>query len=151
MKNARLVAAGLAAAATMIMASEGLVRRVYLDPVGIPTYCFGETRNPQPGRTYSTLECQELLADRVLEIDAALTRCIHVARPEHERTAHVSLAYNIGPQAFCGSTLVRKLNAGDHAGACAEISRWVYAKGIKLPGLVKRRAEERAVCEGRAA
>ncbi|WP_405045477.1 glycoside hydrolase family protein [Pseudomonas aeruginosa] len=45
------------------------------------------------------------------------------------------------------STLLRKLNAGDVRGACAELSRWVYAGGKKLGGLVRRRAAERELCE----
>jgi lysozyme len=70
--------------------------------------------------------------------------------PEHVQAASVSFAYNVGAQAFCGSTMARKLRAGDMPGACAELSRWVYAKGELLPGLVRRRAAERAMCEGRA-
>ncbi|HHG5564729.1 TPA: glycoside hydrolase family protein [Pseudomonas aeruginosa] len=42
---------------------------------------------------------------------------------------------------------MRKLNAGDVRGACAELSRWVYAGGKKLGGLVRRRAAERELCE----
>ncbi|MFZ5520476.1 MAG: lysozyme [Pseudomonadota bacterium] len=149
----RLIAAGIAAAVPLTMSAEGLVRRVYLDPVGIPTFCFGETRAPQAGRNYTEAECSELLGNRLLEIHAGISRCVRVERPEHERAAHASFAYNVGVGAFCRSSLVRKLNAGDHAGACAEMSRWVYATKlgvpIKLPGLVKRRAEERALCEGR--
>jgi GH24 family phage-related lysozyme (muramidase) len=56
-----------------------------------------------------------------------------------------SFAYNVGTDAFCGSTLVRRLNAGDPA-ACDEMLRWTKAKGITLPGLVKRREQERALC-----
>lgn len=47
----------------------------------------------------------------------------------------------------CASTLARKANAGDMPGACAELSKWVFANKAKLPGLVKRRAAEREVCE----
>ena len=56
-------------------------------------------------------------------------------------------AFNVGNARFCSSTLARKANAGDMAGACAELSRWTYAGGKPLPGLVKRRATERAICE----
>jgi lysozyme len=58
----------------------------------------------------------------------------------------VSFAYNVGGGNYCGSTLVRKLNAGDTAGACNELTRWTRAKGIVLPGLVKRREAERQLC-----
>ena len=84
------------------------------------------------------------------KFEGALKQCVRVSLHQYECDAFVSLAYNIGSGAFCGSTLVRKLNAGDYAGACAEIDRWVYAGGKRLPGLVKRRAEERARCEGKA-
>ncbi|ACO74987.1 Lysozyme [Laribacter hongkongensis HLHK9] len=86
----------------------------------------------------------------VQKFEGALKQCVRVPLHQHEYDAFVSLAYNIGSGAFCSSTLVQKLNAGDYAGACAEIDRWTYAGGIRLPGLVKRRAEERARCEGRA-
>jgi hypothetical protein len=44
--------------------------------------------------------------------------------------------------------LRRKLNSGDHAGACDELLKWVYAKGIKLKGLETRRGVERQWCMG---
>ncbi|MBE5527621.1 glycoside hydrolase family 24, partial [Laribacter hongkongensis] len=86
----------------------------------------------------------------VQKFEGALKQCVRVPLHQYEYDAFVSLAYNIGSGAFCSSTLVRKLNAGDYAGACAEIDRWIYAGGKRLPGLVKRRAEERARCEGKA-
>ncbi|WP_417283029.1 glycoside hydrolase family protein [Comamonas sp.] len=42
---------------------------------------------------------------------------------------------------------MRKANAGDIDGACAELIRWTYAGGKQLPGLVKPRAAERQLCE----
>ena len=67
---------------------------------------------------------------------------------QHEYDAFLSLAYNIGPGAFCGSTLVRKLNAEDYAGACAEILRWDKAGGKTVAGLTKRRQAEYRQCMG---
>ena len=64
-----------------------------------------------------------------------------------QKAAFLSFAFNVGAQKFCGSTLVKKANQGDMPGACAELSRWTYAGGRELPGLVKRRAAERALCE----
>ena len=63
------------------------------------------------------------------------------------RAALVSFVYNVGGTKFGNSTLLKKLNAGDASGACAELSKWVYAGGVKLKGLVARRAEERQLCE----
>lgn len=61
----------------------------------------------------------------------------------------MSFTFNVGGQALCNSTLAKRINAGQLPGACAELSKWVYSRGIKLPGLVKRREAERAICEGR--
>jgi lysozyme len=74
--------------------------------------------------------------------------CINHPLTDGQKAAFLSFAFNVGNGNFCGSTLVRKANAGDMRGACAELSRWVYAGGKELPGLVRRRAAERAMCEG---
>jgi lysozyme len=65
--------------------------------------------------------------------------------------ALVDFTYNLGPAALQGSTLLRKLNAGDYAGAAAEFPKWCHAGRAVLPGLVTRRARERAMFEGDAA
>ncbi|KGD42035.1 phage lysozyme family protein [Burkholderia pseudomallei] len=72
----------------------------------------------------------------------------------HQLAAAVSFAYNVGANAYCASTTARRFNAGDLRGACRAINeadsgrpQWVTARGRVLPGLVKRRAEERAICE----
>jgi lysozyme len=69
----------------------------------------------------------------------------------------VSFAYNVGSRAFCQSTLVRKLNTEDYAGACAELLRWRFFQGkdCALPvnarlcgGLATRRQAESRQCLG---
>jgi lysozyme len=59
--------------------------------------------------------------------------------------ALVSFAYNVGVGALGSSTLLRLLNAGDHAGAAAQFGRWNKAGGKALAGLTKRRAAEAAL------
>jgi len=141
-----LVAAGLAVGT--IATYEGTVNVGYRDPVGIVTACVGHT-GPDAvlGRKYTDDECaQQLAADAVkhgLEIDA----CLPEELPTETRAAFISFAFNVGSAAFCRSTMSRKARAGDLVGACAELSRWVYAGKTQLPGLVKRRAAERALCE----
>lgn len=78
----------------------------------------------------------------------AVKRCAPVPMFQHEFDAYVSLAYNIGEGAFCASTLAKKLNAGDYAGACAEILRWDRFQGKPLAGLAKRRQAEYRQCLG---
>lgn len=134
----------------VIATYEGTVNRGYRDPVGIVTACRGHTQFAQLGRTYTERECDELQAADMWKHDAEMRECIHVPINDGEHAAYLSFSFNVGAGAFCGSTLVKKLNAGDHAGACAELSRWTKAGGREWPGLVKRREAERDLCEGRA-
>lgn len=62
--------------------------------------------------------------------------------------AMTSLAYNIGVGAFRDSTLLRKFNAGDIAGAAEQFARWNRAGGRVMQGLSNRRADERRVFVG---
>lgn len=128
---------------------EGTVDHTYRDPIGIITSCTGHT-GPElrMGQTFTPAQCDEqLYADLLKHADAL--NCVTRPLSNGQKAAFLSFAFNVGNSKFCGSGIVRKANAGDLAGACAELSRWVYASGKPLPGLVKRRAAERAVCEGR--
>lgn len=129
-----------------VAGAEGLRTAVYLDPVGIPTYCFGETQGARLGDSYTPEQCKAKLGARVLEFGAAVDRCVHVPISPSRKAGYTSLAYNVGTDAFCKSSVARKANDGDVQGSCDAIRLYVYAKGIKLPGLVKRREQERALC-----
>jgi lysozyme len=91
-------------------------------------------------------ECKGMLADSLELANNAVDSCIKAPLPDYRRAALVSFAYNVGGGALCGSTLARKLNAGDTVGACNELTRWDRAGGKRLPGLTKRRAAEREMC-----
>lgn len=148
----RLLATVGAGAAALLVAYvpqfEGMVLRGYKDPIGIVTACAGHTATAVLGKPYTRQECEKLLADDLVEHAQGISRCVDIgSMSTGQRAAFVSFAYNVGTGAFCRSTMARKANAGDMAGACAELSRWTYAGGKQLPGLVKRRATERAMCE----
>lgn len=125
---------------------EGLRTVAYRDPIGIPTVCFGETDKVKLGDKYTVEQCREMLGTRVIEFGASVDKCITVPITPQRKAAYVSFAYNVGADAFCKSTLVKKQNAGDTVGACNELLRWTKAGGITLPGLVKRREQERQLC-----
>lgn len=61
---------------------------------------------------------------------------------QNQFDALVSFAYNVGEGNLAGSTLLKKHNAGDYAGAKAEFARWNKAGGKVLNGLTKRRLAE---------
>lgn len=135
----------IAIATALVAGAEGLRTVAYRDPVGIPTICFGETRGVAMGDRKTVAECEALLAERLQEFNAGINACVRVPMSPQRRAAVVSFAYNVGTHAACRSTFVRKLNAGDPQ-ACDELRKWVYAKGIRFPGLVTRREEERRLC-----
>jgi len=139
-------AAVAALAVSLVGGFEGLRQVAYLDPVGIPTACFGETKNIKLGMKFTREECDGMLIESLIRHEKGMMRCTKVDLPDERYVALLSFTYNVGVNAYCTSTLVRKLNAGDTKGACDELPRWNKAKGIPLPGLTKRRAEERELC-----
>ena len=139
--------AGAIAIATAAVAMfEGLVLTTYPDVGNVPTYCYGETRNAEWGRTYTKEQCDAQLSARLREFNAGVNSCVTVELPDTRRAAFVSLAYNIGTGAFCKSTVVRKINAGDVQGSCDAILMWNKVKGVVWRGLTKRREQERELC-----
>jgi lysozyme len=136
------------AVVALVGAWEGLRTVAYRDPVGIPTVCFGETRGVKMGDRYTAAECKEMLGNRLQEFESGIRKCLRNpdAVPDGAYVASISLAYNIGVGAFCNSSVRKRLDAGWVPGACDAFRRFVYAKGIKLPGLVNRREAERKIC-----
>jgi lysozyme len=97
------------------------------------------------GDKYTTAQCMEMLEGRLIEFYDGVLKCVRVPMSDARAAAMISFAYNVGTGAFCSSTLVRKLNAGDPY-ACDELLKWNKAGGIVFPGLTRRRNEERELC-----
>ena len=130
---------------------EGMVLRGYKDPIGIVTACAGHTKTAVLGKPYTRAECDRLLEQDLVEHAAGVLRCTPGLQGQtYPLAAASSFSFNVGVAKYCGSTMARKFNAGDIAGGCAELSKWIRAGGRVMPGLVARRAAERAICEGNA-
>lgn len=139
------------AALDLIKEYEGLRLSAYQDAVGVWTIGYGTTAAasvgiiPKAGMTITEPQASAYLLKAVEKFAARISAGITVPVNENQFGAMVSLAYNIGPGAFLGSTLLRKLNAGDVPGAADQFAAWNKAGGRALPGLVRRRAAERAL------
>lgn len=149
-RRATISALGVSAALLVGVAiHEGYSDRPYLDIVGVQTIGFGRTEGVRPGEK-TTPQRELVLVLKDLEgRKAAVALCVKVPLHQHELDAYMSLAYNIGTSAFCGSTLVEKLNQEDYIGACREIQRWNRAGGREVAGLTKRRQAEYETCIGK--
>lgn len=145
------VAALVLSASTLvgIALNEGYKDEAYIPVKGdVPTIGFGKTQGVKAGdKTTPQRALVDLLADANRHSDG-IKRCIKVPLYQHEFDAYSSLAYNIGMGAFCGSTLVKRLNVEDYAGACEAVKSWNMFHGKPLAGLTKRRQAEYKTCIG---
>jgi lysozyme len=143
--NKYAISGALSATGLILIAiMEGFSPTPYKDAVGIPTDGFGNTHNV--GKNKTVPQHLEQLNRNATVAGLAVSRCITKPMTQGNYDAFVSFTFNVGEGAFCKSTLVKKFNAGDTAGACNELTRWVYAGGKKLPGLVARREKEKELC-----
>ena len=141
------VAASVATAAMgLVAAREGRSLAAYADPAGVPTICNGYTLGVKLGDVVTPSQCDALTEQEVRKALAVVDRSTALQLPDGVRVALTSFVYNVGPGAYGGSTLLRKLRAGDVAGACNELPRWVYAGGRMLRGLERRRQAEKQIC-----
>ncbi len=127
---------------------------------------YGFTQGVKKGDKFTPERSLIRLLDEVENVYGnGIKKCITVPLYQREYDGFLRLAYNIGVPTFCKSSgdpknpnLIDLINSQRYVEACARIEAFngkyiTDAKGhrvkVVLPGLVKRRAEERAVCEGK--
>jgi GH24 family phage-related lysozyme (muramidase) len=145
-----------AAGLRLVKAFEGLSTTAYPDPGtgGEPwTIGYGHTSAAGDPKVYPGLKISAADAEAILKRDLgvferAVTKALTRTPTSDQYSALVSFTFNVGANNFRSSTLLKKHNAGDFAGAANEFLRWVYAGGKVLPGLERRRKAERALYLG---
>lgn len=127
----------------LIRRFEGLRLEAYRDAAGIWTVGYGHTGpDVHEGMVITPAEAERLLAVDLQRFEAAVERSVVRPATQGQFDAMVSLCYNIGPNAFQQSTVLRRFNAGNDHGAAEAFILWVRARGTILEGLVRRRAAE---------
>ena len=145
--TAPVAAAVIVMAASVVAYWEGYRPTGYADPVGIPTVCWGHTGpDVRVGMVKSLEECTETLNKDLMTAARAVARCVTQPLSVGQAASFVSFTFNVGGRAFCGSTLVRLFNEGKEKAACEQMYRWVFAKGVRLRGLERRRVSEVSMC-----
>jgi len=135
---------------TLIKASEGLESEAYPDPgnpeTGEPwTIGYGHTRGVRRGDTCSEEQATAWLREDLGAAERAVRHLVEAPLSQGQFDALTSFVFNVGRSAFASSTLLRLLNAGDASGAAEQFKRWNRGADGPLPGLVIRRAAERAL------
>jgi lysozyme len=127
---------------------EGCKLTAYKDGGGVWTIGYGTTSaagvgiDPHEGMTITQEQAEVLLHKTIDRFAPAVASRITVPLSSNEFGACLSLAYNVGTQAFAASTLLKHLNAGKKDLAAAEFKRWNRDNGKVVKGLTVRRAAE---------
>lgn len=126
---------------------EGLRTTSYADVAGVLTIGYGHTSRAGPpivvkGMEISAETAEEILRRDLSRFEAAVERLVKVPLSDNQFAALVSFTFNVGEGALAKSTLLRKLNAGNHEAVPSELAKWNRAGGRVVKGLVNRRAAE---------
>lgn len=128
----------------LIKRHEGFREKPYYCPAGKLTIGYGHVvKNGERFEEITPEEGEALLRNDVAEAESATNLLVKVPLNQNEFDALVSLIFNIGAANFRRSTLLQLLNKEMRYMAAQEFSKWVYSKKKKLPGLVRRREDEK--------
>ena len=115
----------------------------YVCPAGFWTIGYGHLCDPKHPPITGAEGDAYLAKDLVTALNATLRYCpVLATQPEGRLAAIVDFTFNLGAGRLQTSTLRRRINQLDWAGAASELRRWVYGGGKVLPGLVLRREAE---------
>jgi lysozyme len=129
----------------LIKAFESLRCEAYEDSVGVWTVGYGHTGpNVKPNTQITSAQAEQFLKADLASTEQTINDSVKVPLNQHQFDALVSLCFNIGPNAFIGSTLLKRLNAGENPNDVAkeELPRWNKGNGKVLEGLSRRRTSE---------
>ena len=133
---------------------EGLRLTAYPDPAthGDPwTIGYGHTgAEVHQGMTITQEQAEEFLMQDVQKAVQTVNLKVHTDLTQNEFDALVDFVFNCGAGNFAGSTLLKKINAGDMEGAALEFQKWDKAAGHVMAGLVRRKQAETDLFKGLA-
>lgn len=128
----------------LIQDFEGLELTAYKDAVGVLTVGWGSTGpHVKVGMTITQQQAEALLLSDVSRFERGVTDLVKVPLSQNQFDSLVSFSFNLGLANLKSSTLLRKLNSLDYAGAALEFPRWNKAGGKVLAGLTRRREAEK--------
>lgn len=121
---------------------EGRRLVAYQDSVGVWTIGDGHTKGVGPGLTCLDVQADAWLEEDTKEAQDAVNQGVDVPLTQEEFDALVDFVFNLGAEAFLGSTLLGLLNQGRYQEAAQQLDRWDHAGGQVVAGLLRRRQAE---------
>lgn len=122
---------------------EGLILQAYLCPANVWTIGYGHTLGVKSGQVITPQQAEQYLREDLKGAERSVNTMVKVVINQNKFDALVSFVFNLGTGNFQSSTLLKRINGNPADTDIAnQFERWVFAKGVKLPGLVKRRKEE---------
>lgn len=106
------------------------------------TIGWGHTGRIKPGDTVTAAEADDILENDLHSAEHCIEDNVRVPLNANEHAALVSFVFNCGCTAFRDSTLLKKLNGHDYAGAALEFRRWDKSNNKVMAGLTRRRIAE---------
>lgn len=128
---------------------EGCRLEAYLCPAGVWTIGYGHTSGVNDSDVVDQEAAEAYLIEDLEEFEGYVNDMVEIALKQNEFDAIVAWTFNLGPGNLKESTLLNRLNYGPLSDVPAQIQRWNRAGGQVLEGLVKRRAAEAALWEGK--
>lgn len=133
----------------LIISFEGKLRKIgdgkyvaYRCPAGVWTIFAGCTEGVKEGMICTEAEGEAMFRKELAKHEAAVARLVTVEINQNEFDALTSFSYNCGVGSLAKSTILKRLNKGDRAGAAAAFGMWNKAGGKVLAGLTARRVRE---------
>ena len=125
----------------MIARFEGCKLKAYKCAGGVWTIGYGHTKGVNEGDRITQRQADDYLHEDITEVQNIVDKYLPLTQGQYD--ALVSFIFNVGEANFNNSTLKKKMLANKNDKTIGdEFSRWVYANGKKLDGLVKRREWE---------
>ncbi len=127
----------------LIKEFEGFRAKVYICPAGFKTIGYGHTLSINDAlNNISEEEAENLLQQDIANAQNSVFRNIKATLTQGQFDALTSFTFNLGAAALQRSTLRQKINRSEHHEVPKEFMRWIYASGVILPGLIRRRQAE---------
>ena len=127
----------------LIKKFEGCSLKAYKCPAGVWTIGYGHTKGVKQGQVITQVQAEVLLENDIEGFISQIKRLLKVNLTTNQMSALISFTFNVGVGNLSKSTLLKLINEKKCELAANEFNKWVYSKGKKLNGLVKRRQAEK--------